>query len=208
MIKMDLERRKFEELLPFYVNKTLDSVNVKFMENYLAMYPELQAQVIFTETLSASIKEDVPERSPNHGWDKLLKRYKAFHAKPTFGERLKSFLNEWGLSPAFGLAFGLLVAQSAVMLQYDIFTSGTKYRGLTTQAEIIPHLKIIINPNTDYAQLVDLLRKNGCKVVSGPSENGELWIHLQEPDKLITTKEDLINSGLVDEALSLVPDQK
>ncbi len=53
MIKMDLERRQFEELLPFYVNKTLDSANVKFMENYLAMHPELQAQVIFTETLSA-----------------------------------------------------------------------------------------------------------------------------------------------------------
>lgn len=200
---MDINRRKFEELLPFYVNQTLALADIKFIEEYVKQNPDLQAQVKFMEVLSSAVKDEKTPYPSSEGWSKLLARFHAYHAKPNISSRLKDLFNQWGFSPAFGIVLGLLVAQSTLMLQLGVFTSGAAYRGLTTQSEFTPHLKITINPSTDYAQLVDLLRKNGCRVVSGPSETGELWIHVEEPEKLNIIKLDLINSGLVDEALLL-----
>ncbi len=202
MIEMDLERKTFEELLPFYVNGTLSADDIKFMRNYLISYPELQAQVKFSEALRSAVKDEATQYASDAGWDKLLKKYQAFHQKPTLSQRLKILSHNWGLTPAFGLAFSLLIAQSAIMFELGLFAPSSAYRELSTQAAIVPHLKITINPATDYAQLVDLFRKNGCRVVSGPSETGELWIHLEEPEKLLTIKADLLNSDLVDEVLS------
>lgn len=206
MIEMNLERRRFEELLPFYVNGTLSFDDKQFMQEYLNKFPELQAQVDFSESMRSAIKDDSTQPVSNAAWGKLLKKYQEFHKKPTLTERFRTICINWGLSPAFAVVLGLFVAQSAAVLELGLFSTSSAYRGLTTQAEVAPHLKVTINPKTDYAQLVDLLRKNGCRVVAGPSETGELWIHLEEPKKLNVIKVDLLNSGLVDEVLSTMPD--
>ena len=202
MIEMDFERKTFEELLPFYVNGTLSFEDKQFMQDYLIKFPELQAEVKFTEALRSAVKNEATQQVSEIGWGELLKKYQEFHKKPTLNELLKNVCVKWGFSPAFAVVLGLLIAQSAAMLQFGLLTSSPAYRGLSTQTEVAPHLKITINPKTDYAQLVDLLRKNGCRVVSGPSETGELWIHLEEPKKISVIKADLLSSGLIDEVLS------
>jgi len=201
---MDIERRAFEELLPFYVNGTLNFEDRQFMQDYLTKFPELQAEVKFTQALRSAVKDEATQQVSEIGWMKLLKQYQEFHKKPTFIERLKHACIKWGLSPAFAVVLGLLIAQSAAILQLGLLTSSSAYRGLSTQSEVAPHLKITINPKTDYAQLVELLRKNGCRVVAGPSETGELWIRLEEPEKLNIIQADLLNSGLIDQVLSIV----
>lgn len=202
MIEMDQERKNFEELLPFFVNQTLGAEDLKFMEDYLLRFPALQAQVIFTQYLRDAIKEDVTNHTVDSNWDKLLTGFQEYYKSPNLIERLRKTCKHWGLSPAFGVVLALLVAQSTILLQLGIFSSSTAYRGLSTQAAVTSHLKIIVNPQTDYAQLVELLRKNGCRVVAGPSENGELWLNLEEPEKLTVIKSDFLNSGLVDDVFS------
>lgn len=202
MIEMDQERKNFEELLPFFVNQTLGADDLKFMENYLLRFPALQAQVTFTQHLRDAIKDDVTNQAVDTNWDKLLTGFQEYYKRPNLIERLRNICKHWGLSPAFGVVLALLVAQSTILLQVGVFSSSAAYRGLSTQAAITSHLKIIVNPQTDYAQLVELLRKNGCRVVSGPSENGELWLNLEEPEKLTIIKSDLLNSGLVDDVFS------
>jgi hypothetical protein len=202
MIEMDIKRKTFEELLPFYVNGTLSFEDKQFMQDYLIKFPELQAEVKFTEALRSAVKDEATQQVSEIGWGKLLKKYQEFHKKPTLIEHLKNACVKWGLSPAFAVVLGLLIAQSAAMLQLGLLTTSSAYRGLSTQTEVAPHLKITINPKTDYSQLVELLRKNGCRVVAGPSETGELWIRLEEPEKLNIIKADLLNSGLIDEVLS------
>lgn len=203
MINLDQERLRFEELLVFYVNDTLSADDKNFMESYLERFPEHQAQVAFMQSLNMAVNNESHVFDSEPGLTKLLAQYKSLQKEQTLGERLGNLCRKWGFSPAFGLAFGLLVAQTALIFQLGFFTSSVAYRGVSTQSEYIAHLKITIDPKTDYAQLVDLLRKNGCKVVSGPSANGELWIHLQEPEKQDIIVLDLFNSGLVDEVLSL-----
>jgi len=202
MIEMDQERKNFEELLPFFVNQTLGAEDLKFMEDYLLRFPALQAQVIFTQYLRDAIKDDVTNHTVDSNWDKLLTGFQEYYKSPNLIERLRKTCKHWGLSPAFGVVLALLVAQSTILLQLGIFSSSTAYRGLSTQAAVTSHLKIIVNPQTDYAQLVELLRKNGCRVVAGPSENGELWLNLEEPEKLTVIKSDFLNSGLVDDVFS------
>lgn len=202
MIEMDQERKNFEELLPFFVNQTLGAEDLKFMEDYLLRFPALQAQVIFTQYLRDAIKDDVTNHTVDSNWDKLLTGFQEYYKSPSLIERLRKTCKHWGLSPAFGVVLALLVAQSTILLQLGIFSSSAAYRGLSTQATVVSHLKIIANPQTDYAQLVELLRKNGCRVVAGPSENGELWLNLEEPEKLTVIKSDFLNSGLVDDVFS------
>ena len=203
MIEIDQERKAFEEMLPLYVNGTLDAADIQFMENYLVRFPELEMQVKFSESLRLAIKDEANVYSSDATWEKLHKNFKAFHAKPSLIEQIKIAFANWGLSPAFAVVLGLLVAQSAFIYQAGLFDSSSIYRGDSLKADTSPHLKITINPKTEYAQLAELLRKNGCHVISGPSETGELWINLEDPKKLLQIKADLINSGLIDEAISI-----
>jgi hypothetical protein len=205
MIEMDIERRRFEELLPFYVNGTLSFDDQQFMQDYLMKFPELQASVVFVENMRSVIKDISTQPTSHATWGRLLNKYQEFHKKPSLTERLKTICSKWGLSPAFAVVLGLFIIQSTAVLELGLFTTSSAYRGLTTQSGVTPHLKISINPTTDFAQLVDLLRKNGCQVVAGPAETGELWIQLEEPEKLNVIKVDLLNSGLVDEVLLTVP---
>lgn len=203
MTAINADSKKFEELLPFFVNGTLNLEDKQFMQDYLHKFPALQAQVDFSEAIRSAVKDEHAEPVSDASWQKLLKKYQDFHQKPTLVERFKNICMHWGLSPAFAVVLGLLVAQSAVIFELGLLSTSSAYRGLTTQIEVAPHLRITINPKTDYAQLVDLLRKNGCRVVAGPSETGELWVHLEEPEKLDAIKADLLNSGLIDEVLLL-----
>jgi len=205
MIEMDIERRKFEELLPFYVNGTLSFDDQQFMQGYLIKFPELHASVVFVENMRSVIKDISTKPPPHATWGRLLNKYQEFHKKPSLTECLKTICANWGLSPAFAVVFSLFIVQSTAILELGLFSPSTVYRGLTTQSGVTPHLKITITPKADYAQIVDLLRKNGCQIVAGPAETGELWIQLEEPEKLNVIKVDLLNSGLVDEVLLTVP---
>lgn len=203
MIEMDQERKAFEEMLPLYVNGTLDADDIQFMENYLIKFPELEIQVKFSQSLRLAIRDEANAYSSDATWDKLDKIFKAFHAKPSLIEQIKIGFANWGISPAFAVVLGLLVAQSAFIYQGGLFGSSPTYRGDSLQADTSAHLKITINPKAEFAQLAELLRKNGCHVISGPSETGELWINLEAPKKLLQIKADLINSGLIDEAITI-----
>ena len=106
---MDIKRKTFEELLPFYVNGTLSFEDKQFMQDYLIKFPELQAEVKFTEALRSAVKDEATQQVSEIGWGKLLKKYQEFHKKPTLIEHLKNACVKWGLSPAFAVVLGLLI---------------------------------------------------------------------------------------------------
>ncbi|MGP1716197.1 MAG: hypothetical protein ACTS9Y_03370 [Methylophilus sp.] len=205
MIEMDPDRRAFEELIPFYVNGTLSPEDKQFMQNYLMKFPTLKAHIDLSNRIRSALEQDTTQLASAVSWQKLLKQYQTLHKKLTLTERFKNICIYLGLTPAFAVVLSLFIAQSAAILQLGILSSSSAYRGLSSPAQVEAHLKVTVNPQTDYAQLVDLLRKNGCRVVAGPSETGELWLQLEAPEKLNTIKADLLNSGLVDEALSIFP---
>lgn len=182
----DLNR--FRELLPFYVNETLTDDNQVFMNNFLQQHPEFQIEVNFTHALRNSVKAVGKNRVEDAGLQRLLQTIRndraCLQSAPTsWLQNLKESCRHWGLSPAFAV-MTLVVAIQSVMLwgMYnadDSITTLNAYRSMpivTNTADI----KININPDTGFGNVVILLRQIGAHIVNGPSESGELWIALDD----------------------------
>lgn len=213
--QINQDDEKFKELLMFYVNGTLEHDEHTFVENYLHTHPEMNAYV----TLNQKIMQAVQGEDEEFDYDgtaarqRLLARIRAgTNQKHSFFERLFGIdwieqwvgdFQRWGFSPALGIVCLLMIGQSIYIV--NLQNEASKYRGIVTSVNISPHFKVTVSPKADFYDLADLLRKNGCSVVSGPSQNGELWIKLDEPAKAKQIKADLLNSGLVDEVISVSP---
>lgn len=203
-----IDRQRFAELTPFYVNGTLDQDDQAFIEQSLNLHPVLQVNIDLARAMQSAIKKQIESRPMDAGLDNLLKAFHKSYHKPTLTEKIRQYFEHWGLTKAFAAAIALVLVQFAVILQLQIGTLGSVYRGLSTQAQNTPHLKVTINPKANYAELVEVLRANGCRVISGPSETGELWLILETPEKINKIKEDLIYSGLVDQVISTIPENE
>lgn len=200
---MDDNYKKFAELLPFYVNGTLDSEDVEFMRAYLSGNSKAQSEMKFASAMRDVVKQIGAERAPDAGLAKLLSDFKQFHQKPSLLDRIRTSFKNWGLTPAFAVAATIVVIQSTVMLAQLGSISSTTYRSMAEEKTAEPQLKIIANNKASFSEITILLRQYGCKIVAGPSESGELWITVDDPSQLNNIKRNLIESNLVDEATLL-----
>ena len=208
---------KFKELLMFYVNGTLEKDERAFVENYLQMHPEMNAYVTLHQKIMQAVQgedEDF-EFDEEAARERLLAKVRALkNNKPnTIFERifskglfthLSGSFQSWGLTPAFGIVFAVLIGQSIILM--NIQTEASKYRDIANTINLAPHFKVTVSPKADFYALTELLRKNGCSVVSGPSQNGEIWVKLDDPAKSKQIKADMLRSGLVDEVISVSDD--
>lgn len=201
MAHIDPERMRFEEFLPFQINGSLGSDDAAFMQQYLANHPQMHNEVSFVEALRSAIKETGETRAADAGLSRLLNEFRSLHKRPSFIERIRLECLNWGLTPAFAIAATVILIQSIMLTQYQLPSPEVQYRGLSSQRQAMPNLKITINPKSNYAELVDILRQTGCRVVSGPSETGELWVAFDEPQKTEQIRRTLLDSGLVDDAI-------
>lgn len=202
MAHIDSERMRFEELLPFYINQTLGADDTAFMQQYLASHAHMQNEVSFAKALQSVVKETGANRADNAGLAELLDAYHLLQKRPSLIERIRLSCQSWGLTPAFAIAASVVVIQSILLTQYQLSSPEDQYRGLSNQVQIVPNLKITVNPQANFTELAVLLRQAGCRVVAGPSETGELWIVLDEPEKTEQIKRTLLDSGLLDDAVT------
>lgn len=217
MINLDNSRRRFQELVPFYANETLSGEELEFVENYLKQHPHLNAEVWFMHSLKGAIDLH------NQECDAFLKTYKPaktavnrfreIHGiKPPQKKALFDWFRQsyalaahWQWTPALTLGlFCLFVGQSVVM--FNIEHEASKYRDIANTINLAPDFKVTVNPKADFYELTELLRKNGCSIVSGPSQNGEIWIKLDDKSKSKQIKADMLSSSLVYEVISVSDD--
>lgn len=195
--------KKFAEHLPFYINGTLNSDDMAFMNTYLANNLQAQSDLKLASAMRDVVKDIGAERAPDAGLPKLLNDFKQLHQKPSLLDRIQTSFKHWGLTPAFAVAATIVVIQSTVMFAQLGLVSSTTYRSMTEEKAAEPQLKIIANDKVSFSEITILLRQYGCKIVAGPSESGELWIAVDDPSQLDNIKRNLIESNLVDEATLL-----
>ncbi|HEY8159139.1 MAG TPA: hypothetical protein VIF10_10605 [Methylobacter sp.] len=195
---------RFREELPFYVNGTSGAESKAFMSECLNKQPDLQAEVEFTQALRSSVKLVGANRREDEGLDRLLQAIEAQQAK-TFTYRWKRFLescSDWGLSPAFAAMAFIAVVQSVILWQShitgDTLTNAAQYRSMSETVSAAD-MKLTINPDIGFGNLVVLLRQVGAHIVYGPSESGELWIALDDHSQLKTIAKQLRETpGIID----------
>ncbi len=207
---MSLDLQRFRELLPFFVNGTLNEEEQAFFATYLSQHPELQAEVDFAQTFRSAVKAVGSERNEEAGLERLMTSIHQSRkpSKPSFLGRWQYHCRDWGFTPAFAAMSVIVIIQSAVLLErWQQPVALSAYRSMP-EATVQAQLKVIINPGANFGDLVILLGQAGCHIVNGPSESGELWLSVDDKSRLIEVSEMLQASPSVADLLIINPVKK
>jgi len=110
-------RERFQELLPWLVNGTLEKSQRDWMDQYLKEHPEQRAELRWYESLQSKIRENAPAVSEEVGLGKFLARiHQERRAKaPSLMQRINEFFAGFGLTPAFATAAAVILVQAGVI---------------------------------------------------------------------------------------------
>lgn len=209
MVEHNDAAREFHELLPFYVNGTLDAADTAFIESYLTKHPEAASELRFAQLLDRTVKKQMPGTAADEGLQAILDKWHASlkQETPSAWLRLCDHLRSWGmLSPGFAVTCALLVVQSFLIWPIMSAHDRTPTPSLTRDVGVVAapaQLKVIIRSNARFADLQSLLLECGCRIVAGPSATGELWLAVDtshEAQALTALRDQLRQSPLVLEA--------
>ena len=215
----DMDRRQFIELLPFYLNGTLDEQERQRVDIYMVEHPEARAELSFSAALASATRAPLNERDPMAGYEELQRRMGSQHTdsnrKPVrelnpsrWWTSISQFFGGLGLSPAIAAVLVLLSAQIFVKssLMGDPSAS-SEYRG-GPQMSRNADLKMVVSPKASFEEIITLLVQNQCKIVWGPSTSGELWLAVDVPGAVSSVREKLASSPLVEDVQLLTAGPK
>ena len=193
-------QKQFEELLPWFVNATLNKEEREWVEQYLSEHPESRHDLRFAETLRKRIRENVEDLSPDIGLDKLMarirqeKRFSRGQIAPvSIFEKLRSFLSSFALRPAYLAAACVILVQAGVIgtllheaRQGERDTQRpSEYRSqsATPSGIAVPLLRVTFRADATEREIRALLIDVGGAIVGGPSQLGD-YLVLVEASKV------------------------
>lgn len=199
----DDDRLRLRELLPFYLNRTLDPAMHQEVEAWLAHDANGRQELQFLQAVTTAARQRVAERAPLAGYEVLAARLEA--SRPP----ASAWWQRWwqGLAGARWASVGALgVALIAVQMGWNVYrldqqTPTVSYRGTAAQPVRAADLKLVVRRDARFADLAELLVQNRCHIVWGPSVSGELWIALDEPGSAEPVRARLAASPLVEDVL-------
>lgn len=180
------ERRRFDDLMPWYVNGTASETDRAWIEQYLRDHPEYRSEVQWHKSLQQHIQLSETEVSPDVGLDRLMKKIcedrcaaRTAH-KAGLGEQLKAFFEGFRLTPAMGLAYSLVLVQMGVILA--MLSNMDKPEELVmrstqpvTVVEEGPYLKLRFQDTARIDEIRALLADAGGTLVRGPDSEGVFY---------------------------------
>jgi anti-sigma factor RsiW len=169
MTAQDDNRRRIEELLPFYLNGTLDEGERVEVEAALAESEDLRWELEFLEGVQRDVQTRDPGRSPgDFGLARLMRDIEA--EGRVSAPVVQSRSRVWQIAAAVALA---LFATQTVLV---VTSPGTlvELAGGETAGAKGPTLTVAFVPEASEAEIRALLLANGLEIVGGPSALG-LW---------------------------------
>jgi anti-sigma factor RsiW len=105
---------RFNELLPWYVNGTLDDADRTWMEQHLAAHAEAREELAWFRSLQAQMRQDAPAVPQSIGLARTLRLIRG--DRPTLAERFSGFFAALGMRPGLALAgLALMAVQGGVI---------------------------------------------------------------------------------------------
>ncbi|MCX8003910.1 MAG: hypothetical protein N2688_02975 [Burkholderiaceae bacterium] len=175
-----MSEQRFAELLPWYVNGTLDAADRAWVEEYLRGHPEARAELAWYRSFQSRIRESAPTAPPTIGLARTLALIRG--DRPTLAERVRAFVGDFGLRPA--LAFGMLaviVVQSGVIVNLwrHAEEDAVELRSLrATRVEEGPLLKLNFAPDAKEADIRMLLVSVQGTLAGGPGQLGDYYVRV------------------------------
>ncbi len=172
---------RFQELLPFYVNGTLQGEEREWMERELAQHADARAELEAVRALQARVADSLPEVPDTIGLDKVMARIRA--DQPRLLDRLAAWLGfSGGLRPATAFAGLAIIAVQAGVIVSLVAGGRDEDAGAGLRASKAsavhegPLLKVNFAPDAKEAEIRHLLVSVQGRLAGGPGQLGDYYI--------------------------------
>jgi anti-sigma factor RsiW len=171
---------RFSELLPWYVNGTLNAEDRAWVERYLKEHPQARAELDWYRSLKAKIHDSVPEVPATIGLAKTMLLIRG--DRPTLAEKISAFFGDFALRPAMALGmFAVIAAQSGVIFNMiqQADEDEMQIRALkAVRVDEGPMLKISFAPEAKEADIRFALVSVQGTLAGGPGQLGDYYVRV------------------------------
>lgn len=200
-----MSAERFEELLPWYANGTLNAEDRAWVESYLKEHPEAGAELAWYRSLSARMHDSAPAVPATIGLARAMTLIRG--DRPTFAERLSAFFGSFGMRPAAAFAgLAIFAVQGAIILNLlspaDDGVDGMRAARPTAVAEG-PMLKINFAPDAKEADIRMLLVSVRGRLAGGPGQLGDYFVTVPAGKEAAIAEQ--IKSNPIVQAVTLAP---
>jgi hypothetical protein len=188
---------RLDELLPFYVNGTLDESERAWVDATLNEHPKARAQLDWYRSLQERLHEDVPPVSSEIGMERALRRIRTEGPMPQSARRAEApslliRLGDWFgslvpqpmLRPAFAGALGVIALQAVLIAglvaQRDEDDTSELRAIQGSVAEQGPYLKLNFKGDAREADIRMLLVEVQGSLAAGPGQLGDYYVRVPE----------------------------
>jgi hypothetical protein len=212
-------RDRFEELLPWYANGTLNETDRAWVDEYLRAHPSAAGQLRWYESLQVRLREDAPAVSSEIGMDRVMSRIRtegpapraAQAARPVsrpFLEQVQGWIAaltpQAMLRPALAGLAVLAVVQGIVIGQLagDSATSEIRAVRPAAVAEQGPLFKVNFKADAREADIRLLLNEVQGRLAGGPGQLGDYYVRV--PATTFAAAEGRLKANAIVDAVSVV----
>ncbi|HEU5294091.1 MAG TPA: hypothetical protein VFU71_04825 [Burkholderiaceae bacterium] len=209
-------KERFDELLPFYVNETLDEADREWVDAYLREHPKSVAELQWYRTLQETMQHDAPAVPAEIGLDKVMARIRAERAPsrapaqqaPSFGERVRGWLAALApqplLRPALAGALAVVVVQGVVIANLATKPDESSEIRATrpTVADPGPFLKVNFKADAREADIRLLLVEIEGTLAGGPGQLGDWYVRI--PEARIAAAADRVKASAIVDGVARV----
>lgn len=206
-----ISQRRFEELLPFFVQGKCLQDDALWMQNMLLGHPSLQEHLEAEKQLHQMFVSTAQARQPNissdAGFAMVQDKIRALQGaqdRPLWWQKAWRVPIGW-LAGLTGLA-GLGLAQ----LAYFVFFAGgialAPSRSVPLECRLEPQVRITLRPDARWEEAAILMRKHSLVIRQGPNEMGQIWLAVSadntaESAAAALSAERLVETAQVSEAI-------
>ncbi len=195
------DKRRFDELVPFYVSGALGAVERAWVEAYLAREPGARAELAWHEALAGAMEERVASVPQDVGLAGLRARLAAERrgARPA---GLLAALERWlprpAVYPAFAGAAALVLVQ-AVAIALLVGRQAPEFAETRAIGEARPRVYLQVNfkPDATEREIRLALIRAGGRIVHGPGQLGDYYVAVPG-ERLDAAHRELEASGVVE----------
>lgn len=182
----DDRHRQTHELLPWFLNGTLDESETAQVKAHLAQCAECREELAFEQRIGAEMPECPPALDAETGWAAMLHRLKAPSAPasetpaPASDGNVVAFRSRAFLRRSVPLGWAVAAQAAAIVLMVGIYhvrtpnsPSEAEYHTLASPSASGPgNMLAMFRPDLREADLRRILLANRAELVGGPNVSG------------------------------------
>ncbi|HUN91620.1 MAG TPA: hypothetical protein VMU33_06160 [Burkholderiaceae bacterium] len=204
--------KRLSELLPWYVNGTLQGEDRQWVDRYLAEHDDARAELEWYRGLQAEIAQSAPAVPADLGLARTWGRIRG--ERRAFGERIAGWLGSVGLGGVVAAArpIGALAAVGVIVVQSGVIYSLARHaddeaeqiRALrAVPADDGPLLRVNFAPDAKEADIRLLLSSVEGRLAGGPGQLGDYYVRV--PAGSESAARDRLKSHRIVLAVEVVP---